>query len=254
MRDKQVIFGSLSVSVLLAVWIFVTKTGLVSPYLLPSPGAVFSAAGRLNAGYLGSTLLGHLEASLYVVLTGYVAAASIGTALGILMAWNRIAELLLDPLISLLRPIPPAAWIPLAILWFGIGTAGKVFVVFAATISPCIVNSYVAIRQTSPQINDAARMLGAGNTALLFQVAIPSALPLIANGMRIALGNAWSTVVAAELVVATAGFGYVIMNGYRNFEAAVMAFGVIAVALLGFAFGLLFRQAEKLLIPWAEHE
>jgi len=254
MRYGRFVFGALAIGAVLAAWWTVTALGMISPLILPSPPAVLDAAQRLSDGYLGASLLAHLEASLSVVLSGYLAAALIGVPLGILMAWARPAEILFGPLISLLRPIPPPAWIPLAILWFGIDLTGKTFVVFVSAITPCLINAYVAIKEAPPELIRAARTLGAGRAALLFRVAIPAGLPTIAAGLRIALGSAWATVVAAELVVATAGFGFVIMNGYRNIESDVMAVGMIAVALTGFVMNLLFRAMEKRAIPWSEHE
>jgi ABC-type nitrate/sulfonate/bicarbonate transport system permease component len=170
------------------------------------------------------------------------------------MAWLRPVDMVIGPVMSLLRPIPPPAWIPLAILWFGIGLPGKTFIVFVSTITPCLINTYVAIKQVPSGLLDAARMLGASRTELLFRVAVPAGMPLIANGMRIALGTAWATIVAAELVVATAGFGFVIMSGYRNFESDVMAAGIVGVALTGFALDRLFQLAERYLFVWSERE
>lgn len=254
MRWQSLALGALSLAVALGAWWGVSAAGLVSPFILPPPAEVLEAARRLGEGYLGGSLLGHLQASLSVVLTGYAAAVLVGVPLGILMAWVRPAALLLEPLVGLLRPIPPPAWIPLAILWFGIGLPGKTFIVFISAVTPCLVNAYVAIREVPVQQIRAARSLGAGNAALLFRVAIPSGLPTIAGGMRLALGTAWATVVAAELVVATAGFGFVIMNGYRNFESSIMAVGMIAVAVTGFLMNALFVAIERRVISWREHD
>lgn len=254
MRFARVTLGVAAIAAVFAAWWIAAAKGLVSPYLLPPPGQVLQAAARLNDGYLGSSLFSHLKASLSVVLGGYLAAAAVGIPLGILMAWSRTAGALFGPLVGLLRPIPPPAWIPLAILWFGIGLGGKVFVVFVAAITPCLLNAYAGMKDVPPHLLDAARMLGANRRALLFRVAIPSALPMIVSGLRIGLGSAWGAVVAAELVVATAGFGFVIMNGYRNFEASIMAVGIIAVAVVGFVLSFLFRVAERHFIRWGEHE
>ncbi len=254
MRFTKVTLGAVALVAAFAAWWTVATHGLVSPFLLPPPWQVLQAAARLNDGYLGSSLLSHLMASLSVVLGGYLAAAAVGIPLGIFMGWSKTADALFGPLVGLLRPIPPPAWIPLAILWFGIGLGGKVFVVFVAAFTPCLLNAYTGMRDVPPHLLDAARMLGASRRDLLFRVAIPSALPIIASGLRIGLGSAWGAVVAAELVVATAGFGFVIMNGYRNFEASIMAVGIIAVAVVGFALSSLFRLAERRVIRWSEYE
>lgn len=253
MIQKKFLLGALSVLAVLAGWWFAAAKGLVSPFLLPSPASVLDALQRLAAGYMGTSLFSHLTASLSVVLGGYAAAVLVGVPLGVLMAWSRPVDIVFGPLVGVLRPIPPPAWIPLAILWFGIDLPGKVFVVFVSAVTPCIINSYVAIKEVPEHLISAARTLGADRTNLLRKVAIPFALPVIVNGMRIALGNAWATIVAAELVVATAGFGFLIMSGYRNFEANVMAVGMIAIACIGFAMNLLFLEIEKHFLPWVDH-
>lgn len=254
MRYGKSILGGISLLTVLAAWWVITARGIVSAFLLPSPSAVFDALTRLSGGYMGSSLFTHLKASMSVVLSGYGAAVIIGVPLGILMAWVRPVEIVFGPLVSILRPIPPPAWIPLAILWFGIDLTGKTFVVFVSAITPCLISAYVGIKDVPPNLISAARTLGAGNVALLFQVAIPSALPQIVGGMRIALGSAWATIVAAELVVASAGFGFLIMSGYRNFEANIMAVGMIAIAIIGFAMNALFLEIERHAIPWGDHE
>jgi NitT/TauT family transport system permease protein/taurine transport system permease protein len=254
LKATRILLGTAGVAVALFAWWAFSASGLISPFILPPPASVLDAAQRLSAGYLGASLLAHLQASLAVVLTGYLASVLVGVSLGVAMAWLRPLDIVFGPLISLLRPIPPPAWIPLAILWFGIGLPGKAFVVFVSTITPCLINAYVAIKQVPPGLISAARTLGASRTDLLFRVAIPAGMPVIANGMRMALGTAWATVVAAELVVATAGFGFVIMSGYRNFEANIMAAGIVAVALTGFSIDLLFQRAERHFFAWSERD
>jgi ABC-type nitrate/sulfonate/bicarbonate transport system permease component len=247
-------YGILSVGTVALLWWTATARGLVSPFLLPSPEAVVDAFQRISGGYLGPAIGGHLMASLSVVLSGYFAAVVIGVSLGVAMAWWPVVNTLFGPLVGILRPIPPPAWIPLAILWFGIGLEGKMFVVFVAAVTPCLINSYVSIKEIPPHLIDAARSLGAKPATLLVEVAVPAGLPMILAGMRIALGNAWASVVAAELVVATAGFGFIVMNGYRNFEANIMMAGIIAVGAVGFLMSLGFRVIERRLITWVDHD
>jgi taurine transport system permease protein len=247
-------YGIVSVGTVMVLWWALTARGLVSPFLLPSPEAVIDSFQRISGGYLGPGIGGHLMASLSVVLSGYFAAVAIGVPLGVAMAWWPSVDTLFGPLVGLLRPIPPPAWIPLAILWFGIGLEGKMFVVFVAAVTPCLINSYVAIKEIPPHLIDAARSLGAKPLTLLIEVAMPAGLPMILAGMRIALGNAWASVVAAELVVATAGFGFIVMNGYRNFEANIMMAGIIAVGTTGFIMSLGFRMYERRIVTWMDHD
>lgn len=254
MSPKSTLLGAASIGLLLSAWWAACALQIVSPFVLPSPASVVDAAVRVNSGYLGSNLIGHLQASVSVVLVGFLAAAIVGVPLGVAMAWVRPLDLAFGPVLSVLRPIPPPAWIPLSILWFGIGLSGKTFVVFIAAITPCLINSYVGVKQVPGELISAARTLGANQFEQLWRVAVPHGLPFILSGLRIGLSTAWASVVAAELVVATAGFGFLIMSGYRNFEADIMAGGIVAVAMTGFAMDLLLRYVERHLLVWCAHD
>lgn len=254
MSKRSVLLGGSTIALLLTAWWAACALELVSPFILPSPRSVVEAAIRVNGGYLGSTLISHLQASVSVVLVGFFAAAIVGVPLGVAMAWLRPLDVAFGPVLSVLRPIPPPAWIPLSILWFGIGLSGKTFVVFIAAITPCLINSYVGVKQVPRELISAARTLGASQREQLLRVAVPSGLPFIVSGLRIGLSTAWASLVAAELVVATAGFGFLIMSGYRNFEADIMAGGIAAVAMTGFAMDLLLQYAERHLLDWCAHD
>jgi ABC-type nitrate/sulfonate/bicarbonate transport system permease component len=251
-RLLRAIFGALPIAGLTLLWWYATARHLVSPIILPSPADVREAVVDIYTGYLGVPAMNHFVASLSVMLSGYLAAVVIGVPGGIAMAWFPALDRLFGPLIAVLRPIPPPAWIPLAILWFGIGLGGKAFIVFIAAVVPCIFNGYLAVKETPPGLIAAARSLGASQRTLLAEVVLPSGLPVILTGMRIALGTAWATIVAAELVVSLAGFGFLIMNGYRNLESNIVLVGMIAVAVIGFLMNALFLIAEKYLLPWRE--
>lgn len=240
----------LSVAALVVAWWSVTTAGLVRPIILPSPGQVAEGAMDIWHGYLGVPFWNHFTASLSVMLTGYLSAAVAGVVMGIAMAWVPIIERIFAPLLAAMRPVPPPAWIPLAILWFGIGLGAKVFIVFVAAFVPCVLNSYQAVKDAPPHLVNAARSLGARGPTLLFEVVIPSGLPVILGGLRIALGTAWATIVAAELVVSLAGFGFLITNGYRNLESNIVFCGMLAVAVLGFLMNFAFERLARRLVPW----
>ncbi|HIF08740.1 MAG TPA: ABC transporter permease [Sneathiellales bacterium] len=243
-------YAVVSIGGLMAFWWVATYYEWVSPFVLPPPPDVVEAMLRIFNGYMGSGLWVHFSASMSIVLTGYIAAILIGVPLGMSMAYLPIVDRIFAPLVMTLRPIPPPAWIPLAILWFGIDQSSKVFVVFVAAIVPCLLNAYEGVRQTPPKLVNAAEMLGANRWVMFREVFLPSALPVILTGIRIALGNAWATLVAAELVVATAGFGFLIINGYRNFEISIMAAAMFPIALIGAAMNIGFILLEKRLVPW----
>jgi ABC-type nitrate/sulfonate/bicarbonate transport system permease component len=251
-RCLRLAFAVLSIGAVLAAWWIITAMGLVRPIILPPPADVVDGVKDIWNGYLGVPFWNHFTASLSVMLSGYLAAVVIGVPLGIAMAWVPVLDRLFGPLLAVLRPIPPPAWIPLAILWFGIDLAGKVFIVFVAAVVPCVLNGYHAIKETPPGLLNAARSLGATPRTLLFEVAVPSGLPAIMTGLRIALGIAWATIVAAELVVSLAGFGFLIMNGYRNLESNIVLCGMIAVSVIGFLMNAAFLKLERQLVPWRE--
>lgn len=251
-RLQRIFFGLLSIGCVIAFWVWITTTGRVKPIILPPPRDVWDGLLDVYGGYLNVPWYDHFRASLAVMLSGYFSAMVIGLPLGIAMAWWRPLEILMTPLLSVLRPIPPPAWIPLAILWFGIGLAGKAFIVFVAAFVPILLNSYLAIKETPVELINSARSLGASQRTLLTEVALPSGLPAIMTGLRIALGTAWATIVAAELVVAGAGFGFLIMSGYRNLESQIIMVGMIGVSIIGYLMNLCFLALERRLVPWRE--
>lgn len=250
----RIVFGVISVGSVLLAWWLSTSLELVRPLILPPPADVWAGFVDIWNGYLNVPFWNHFVSSISVMLGGYAMAIAIGVPLGILMAWNRTIDWIFGPLLHVLRPIPPPAWIPLAILWFGIGYSGKIFIVFVAAAVPCILNSYLAIKQTPPELLNSARSLGARPHTLLFEVAIPSGLPTIMTGLRIALGIAWASIVAAELVVSLAGFGFLIMNGYRNLESNIVFVGMAAVALMGLLMNIAFQRIERRMLPWREDQ
>ncbi len=254
MKTARFLLGLTSVGGVIIAWWLATSLQLVKPLILPPPADVLEGFLDVWNGYLNVPFWNHFIASISVMLGGYVMAVVVGVPLGIMMAWSRWLDWVVGPLLQVLRPIPPPAWIPLAILWLGIGFAGKIFIVFIAAVVPCVLNSYVAIKQTPPELLDSARSLGASRRTLLLEVAVPSGLPMIMTGLRVALGISWASIVAAELVVSLAGFGFLIMNGYRNLESNIVFVGMVAVALIGYAMNAVFVRVERRLVPWREDQ
>lgn len=255
MTPKRLLVSVAGILLPLLCWWYATDVArLVSPFILPAPSAVLDGLTRISGGYMGSSLTGHFVASLSVMLTGYLLALLVGVPLGVAMAWFPAVDRLFGPLLMVLRPIPPPAWIPLAILWFGIGLSGKVFIVFVAAVVPVLVNAYVGCREVPPNLIAAGRTLGARNRTILLEIVLPSAAPVILTGARISLGIAWATIVAAELVVADRGFGFLIMNGYRNFEANIMAGGMLLIGAVGVLMNIGFILVERVLLRWNHRE
>ena len=193
----------------------------------------------------GATLLVHLGASLKVALFGYFLGVIFGVPLGILMAWSKWVDRLVRPLFDLIRPVPGLAWIPMFILLFGIGIMSKAAVIFLSTAVACIVNSYTGIRQTRQEHLWVGDVFGATNLQKLFRIAIPTALPMIFTGLRVAMGAAWMALVAAELLAASEGLGYMIQQGRYSSKPALVFVGMVMIGLVGLLLDTALHWLEK---------
>ena len=240
----------LTIIVFLSVWETVVRLGFVSPQKLPTPTNVLRAFmfKMANKGPDGATLPTNILASLQVVLSGLTIAICIGTPLGLLMGWYRALDKFFRPVFEVIRPISPVAWIPLIIIWVGIGLNAKAVIIFLSAFVPCVINSYTGIRQTSAVHINVAKTFGASNFYTFLHVGIPSAVPMIFAGMRIALANSWGTLVAAEMLAASAGLGYM-LNMARNFiRIDIVVLGMICIGLLGYIFTWAFGKLERIII------
>ena len=239
-------------ALVLAWWIVTGPAALVTPLYLPPPAEVLATLGRMaREPYLGSTLWAHVYASLSVVLAGWLLAGIVGLPLGIAMAWWRRLRFIVFPVFQLVRPVPPLAWIPLAIIWLGIGDAARISVVFVAALVPWLMNSMQAVYSVDALLVSAARTLGASNRQILTRVVGRTALPTLVAGARIALGNAWTTLIAAELLAASAGLGYVALNASRTLETGVLLVAMGVIGLLGALMSAGMRVATRVLAPWS---
>lgn len=224
---------------------------LHSPVLLPDPAAVLE--GFLSLLRDG-TLVSDVAASMKRVLGGFAIASAIGVPLALLMAFSRRIGLLLSPIVMFLRPIPPIAWIPIAILWFGIGDPPSYFITAIAAFFPIFINSYAGGHAVQPEHVHAARSLGAGPQALFFRIYLPSAMPMIATGLRIGLGQSWMAVVTAELIAAHSGLGYMIQANRLALETGLVLVGMSVIGLLGAAMSVMLEAFERyVLVPWKKH-
>ena len=250
--QRRRVVATISVLVVLGTWYLVTEVlEAVTPLVLPSPVDVVEAGISVaTEPYSGSTLAGHVWASLQTVLGGWVLAIVIGVPLGLAMGWSRILDSLVGPVFNVLRPIPPIAWIPLAIVWFGIGQSARFFVVFLAASIPCVVNAREGVRQVDPMLLRAARTLGAGSLTTIRRVALPSAAPLTFTGVRLSLGNAWMTLVGAELVAASSGLGFLLLDARRSLQPDLLFAAMLVIGLLGALFSFVLRWLEPRLVPW----
>jgi NitT/TauT family transport system permease protein/taurine transport system permease protein len=196
----------------------------------------------------GATMLQHIVASLSVSVTGFLAGSLIGVPLGIFMAWNRRIEMLAMPLFDFIKPIPPIAWIPLMIIVFGIGVAARAAIIFMAALMPCVINAYTGIKQVNQVHLWVGRIFGATRRQLLLRVAIPTALPSIFTGLRVALGASWISLVAAEMLAATRGLGYMIQAGRLYLMPDMVVAGMVVIGCIGALLSFVLTKFENHLI------
>jgi ABC-type nitrate/sulfonate/bicarbonate transport system permease component len=252
-RGQWLLIAAASLGALFGLWWFATREGgWVSPLFLPPPQDVWDAFMRLwSRPYLGSSLGEHIGASLRIVAGGWLLAGVVGLPLGIAMGWWKRARWIAFPIFQLLRPVPPLAWIPLAILWLGIGNSARIFVVFIAAIVPWVLNSMQAVYSIDNILVRAAKTLGASDMQVLTRVVCRTALPTLVAGARIALGNAWTTLVAAELLAATAGLGYIALNASRTLEVGILLVAMAIIGVLGALFSIGMALLTRWVAPWA---
>ncbi|MDE2571491.1 MAG: ABC transporter permease [bacterium] len=224
------------------IWQFVVILTKPDPSVLPQPITVAWTLGHLlRDGELGLDT----AYSLGRVISAWLLSAIVAIPLGLLMGSSRRLERLINPFVELLRPISPLAWIPLAILWFGIGESGKIFVVFIGTFFPMLLSTIAGVKGIDPILLHAGQVFGCTTRVALFlRVMVPASMPSIVVGLRVAFGTGWAAIIAAELVAAHTGLGYLIANGMDILRADEVLAGMIAIGVLGFLFDTFFRYLQ----------
>ena len=245
---KYFLVSVLSVCLFLLAWYLVTDVFKVaSRNILPSPIRVANTLVKklTDRNPDGATLIQHLGASLQVAMSGYLIGVVIGIPLGIVMAWNRRADMFIRPLFDLIRPVPGIAWIPVMIVIFGIGLLSKAMVIFLSSFTAMVINSYSGIKQTRAVHLWVGQTFGATRRQLLFKIAIPSALPMILTGMRVALGSSWGALVAAEMLASSRGLGFMIQQSRGIGRPDVIIAGMIAIGVVGAILTWLLTKLEN---------
>lgn len=240
----------LTLLVFFGLWELAPRVGWVPHELLASPSeVVLRFIDKLSNPDPDNALLWvHAWTSLKEALIGYFLALAIGIPLGLAMGWFKVFEGLARPIFEIVRPIPSPAWIPLCIIWLGIGLASKVFIIFAGALVPCVINSYSGVAMTNPTYIRMAKTYGANDWQIFKDICIPSALPMVFGGLQVALAAAWTCLVAAELVGADTGLGYLITMGRRLMLPDIIILGMVMVALTGVAITILIAYVERQLV------
>ncbi len=237
---------------LIFAWQFASTVWLprIDPHmavLMPAPSTIArTAAGMIASG----ELFYHLLASLRREAAAFVFAAT-AIPLGMAMGWSRLVYNQINPIMEILRPIPPLAWIPLSILWFGLGDEQNEFIIFLGMFFPILVNTIVGVKNVDPNLIRAARSLGAPEHKVLWRVVLQGALPQIITGVRIGLGVGWMALVAAELVGANSGLGFLINDARSMLRTDTIAVGMLTIGIVGLAIDTVIRLLSRRLLPWS---
>lgn len=236
---------------LLFIWWLVTTLGLVKPLFVPSPQAIVEKfISVLQNGYTGSPLWVHVAISTARVFGAFLLACLVGVPLGLAMGISPIIRGIFDPPIEFYRPIPPLAYLPLMIIWFGIGETSKVLLIFLSVFAPVALGARSGVRSAAIEQIHAAYSFGATRWQVLLRVILPAAMPEILTSMRIGIGFGWTTLVAAEMVAATSGIGYMVLSASQFLQTAVVIMGIIVIAAIAYMFDLVMRMLERRLVPW----
>lgn len=251
-RITRAALGVAGIALFLLVWQLIYTLGIIEKNLMVPPFQVVLTIFNkfTDSTPDGAVLLEHIGASLQVALTGFIIANLIGVPLGLLMGWYRLFDRFVRPVFEVIRPIPTIAWIPIVIIFLGIGVEAKALIIFFAAFIPSLINSYTGIRSSSQVLINVAKTCGASNWKTFLRVGVPSSLPMVFAGMRISLGNAWSTLVAAEMLAANKGLGYMIIMGRTYSRIDIIMSGMLVIGIIGILFAGMFDFIEHRVIKW----
>lgn len=246
-KTRRNVLAFVSIMSVLGFWWLASALGWVNKVLLPPPGDVVSTLVRMTAD---GSLAKHVAVSLFRVLQGFLIALLVAVPIGILMGSAAMARGLIEPIVELLRPIPPIAMIPLAILWFGIEELSKVLIIAYGAFFPILVNTIAGFAEVDSTHIRAAQSLGANRMHIFRDVILRSAYPFIVVGARLGMGMAFIVLVAAELIASSAGLGFLINDGRYNFQTDQVFLGMGCIGVLGFFLNKGLLEVERHLVKW----
>jgi taurine transport system permease protein len=242
----------LAICSLASVWLWATNQNST---LIPSPHSVILRLTQLFTQPINKyTLIQHIGISLRRILIALCFATIIGLIVGILIGWSNIAKRTIGTLFEFIRPIPPLAWLPLVIMSFGLGEFPKVLIIFIATVAPIIINTSTGIRLVDSLYLDVGRSFNASQCQLLWNISLPAALASIFAGLRNSISVGWTVVLAAEMMGATSGIGFLITRGMDFFDVPLIIAGIITVGIVGALISLICELIERWLCPWKKRQ
>jgi taurine transport system permease protein len=242
------ILSLISLAVLFCFWLYISSK---RPDFVPTPVMVFDRfVDLIKYPVSNISLLGHIWASLYRVLVAFASAIVLGITLGLAMGWNKKIHAFIGPVFEILRPIPPIAWIPLVILWFGVGEFPKILLVFIGSFIPIVLNTFTGVKLVEPLFIDVGKVFKASDSQLLTQIVLPASVPAIIAGMKSSISSGWMVVVAAEMIASRSGVGFLITRGMEGFDVPLIVCSMIVIGVLGMLISFGLNQAERWLCPW----
>jgi taurine transport system permease protein len=240
-----------SVAFFFCIWWLATTLGWAKPLFVPSPQSIVTKFIEVwNNGFTGTPFLEHVWISTARVFGAFLLACVIGLPLGLAMGMSPFIRGVFDPPIEFYRPIPPLAYLPLMIIWAGIGELSKILLIFLSVFAPVVLGARSGVKSAAIEQIHAAYSFGATRWQVMRHVILPSAMPEILTAMRIGIGFGWTTLVAAEMVAATKGLGYMVLSASQFLQTPIVIMGIFVIALIAFAFDLLMRFLERRLVPW----
>lgn len=250
-QGESLLVSAISAAILLGIWSLATWLGWIKPLFLPSPWAIVQKLFDISVdGFANYSLWAHIGISVARVFGALLLACAIAVPVGLAMGMSRIMRGVLDPPLEFYRPVPPLAYLPLMIVWFGIGELSKVLLIFLAIFAPVAIGTRSGVRSAAIEQIHAAYSLGASRWQVLWQVILPAALPEIITSIRIGMGVGWTTLVAAEMVAATNGIGFMVLSASEFLQTSTVILGIVIIAAIAYAFDQVMRILERRLVPW----
>jgi taurine transport system permease protein len=244
-------YSALSIVAIFVFWWLASHFRWVPPLFLPTPETVFTRLWESLTGQLtDAPLAHHFGWSIYRVFSAFLLACVTAIPIGIGMGVSRIVRGIFDPPIEFYRPLPPLAYLPLIVIWFGIDELSKVLLIYLACFAPMAMSAQAGVRSVSQEQIHAAYSMGASKWQVILHVVIPAAMPEILTSMRIAIGFGWTTLVAAEMVAATHGLGQMVLNASNFLRTDIVIMGIIVIGAVAYLFDLLMRYVERVVVPW----
>ncbi|MDR2112246.1 MAG: ABC transporter permease [Candidatus Accumulibacter sp.] len=251
-RFRQPLIGFASVALALIVWQLSGYLAWVDPLLLPPPSEVFrTALELLDSGYRQTPLWQHFLISVARALSAFAAAIAIGVPLGLGMGLAPTLNAVLDPFIQFLRPLPKIALIPLVVVWFGIGESSKFFLIFISSFLSIVVGAVASVASVSQGRIRVAQTLGATRRQIFRHVVLPNALPELFTSVRLSIGIGWTSLIAAEMVAADSGLGWMVINAGTYLRTDIVLLGILLLGLTGYFFDWLLVRLQRRFAPWA---